>query len=54
MKLVYNLQKASLRLALDGILRYIDKDPHANIVKLSRKIEPVFNKNSKEIRNNRP
>ena len=44
MKLVYNLQKASLRLALDGILRYIDKDPHANIVKLSRKIEPVFNK----------
>ena len=44
MKLVYNLQKASLRLALDGILRYIDKDPHANIVKLSHKIEPIFNK----------
>ena len=44
MKLTYNLQKASLRFALDRLLKYIDKDPQANIVKLSQKIEPVFNK----------
>lgn len=43
MKLIYNFQKAGLRFALDRLLKYIDKDPHANIVKLSRKIEPVFN-----------
>ena len=33
MKIVYNLQKAGLSLALDRLLKYIDKDPHANIVK---------------------
>ncbi|MBR5320692.1 MAG: radical SAM protein [Clostridia bacterium] len=44
MKLVYNLQKKGLGFALDRLLKYVDKDPHANIVKLSRKIEPVFNK----------
>ena len=44
MKVVYNLQKAGLNLALDRLLKYIDKDPQANIVKLSEKIEPIFNK----------
>ncbi len=44
MKLVYKFQKAGLGLALDRLLKYIDKDPQANIVKLSEKIEPIFNK----------
>lgn len=44
MKVVYNLQKKSLGIALDRLLKYVDKDPHANIVKLSHKIEPIFNK----------
>ena len=44
MKVVYNLQKAGLRFALDRLFKYVDKDPHTNIVKLSHKIEPIFNK----------
>ena len=44
MKVVYNLQKAGLGFTLDRLLKYVDKDPHANIVKLSHKIEPIFNK----------
>ncbi len=44
MKLAYKFQKAGLGLALDRLLKYIDKDPQANIVKLSEKIEPIFNK----------
>ncbi len=44
MKLVYKFQKAGLGLALDRLFKYIDKDPQANIVKLSEKIEPIFNK----------
>lgn len=44
MKVVYNLRKAGLSFTLDRLLKYIDKDPHANIVKLSKKIEPIFNK----------
>ena len=44
MKVVYNLQKATLGFTLDRLLKYIDKDPQTNIVKLSKKIEPIFNK----------
>lgn len=44
MKLVYTLQKAGLSAALDRMLKYIDKDPHANVIKLSEKIEPIFSK----------
>ena len=44
MKVVYDIQKAGLSFALDRLLKYVDKDPHANIVKLSHKIEPIFNK----------
>ena len=29
---------------VDRLLKYIDKDPHANVVKMSRVIEPVFSK----------
>ena len=37
MKVVYNLQKAGLSFTLDRLLKYIDKDPQANIIKLSYK-----------------
>lgn len=44
MKIIYNLQKAGMGFTIDRLLKYIDKDPQGNIIKLSRKIEPIFNK----------
>ena len=44
MNLTYKIQKIGIGLALDRLLKYIDKDPHANVVKLSRKIAPIFSK----------
>lgn len=44
MNFTYNLQKKGLELLLDKMLKYIDKDPQGNLVKMSYKIEPVFNK----------
>lgn len=44
MKLVYNIQKAGLSFTIDRLLKYIDKDPHANIVKLSKMAKPIFSK----------
>ena len=44
MKVIYNLQKAGIGFTIDRLLKYIDKDPQGNLVKLSRKIEPIFNK----------
>ncbi len=44
MKLVYNIQKAGMSIVVDRLLKYIDKDPQANIVKLADKIEPIFSK----------
>ena len=44
MKLVYNIQKAGMSIVVDRLLKYIDRDPQANIVKLANRIEPIFNK----------
>ncbi len=44
MKLVYNIQKAGMSIVVDKLLKYIDKDPQANIIKLSERIEPIFGK----------
>ncbi len=44
MKLVYNIQKAGLSFTIDRLLKYIDKDPHANIIKLSKMAKPIFSK----------
>ena len=44
MNLKYKIQKGSMSIVVDRLLKYIDKDPHANIVKLSKTIAPVFSK----------
>lgn len=44
MSLTYKLQKKGIEFLLDKTLKYIDKDPHGNLVKMSYKIEPIFNK----------
>ncbi len=44
MKLVYNIQKAGLSFALDRLLKYVDKDPHANLIKLSKRVTPIGSK----------
>ena len=44
MNLKYKIQKGSMSIVVDRLLKYIDKDPHANIVKLSKTITPVFSK----------
>lgn len=44
MKLVYNIQKAGMSIVVDRLLKYIDRDPQANIVKLADRIEPIFSK----------
>ncbi len=44
MKLVYNIQKAGMSLVVDRLLKYIDRDPQANIIKLADRIEPIFSK----------
>lgn len=44
MKLVYNIQKAGMSIVVDRLLKYIDKDPQANIIKLAEHIEPIFSK----------
>ncbi len=44
MKLVYNIQKAGMSIVVDRLLKYIDKDPQANIIKLANRIEPIFSK----------
>ena len=44
MNLVYNIQRKGMSLTLDRLLKYIDKDPQANIIKLADKIGPIFSK----------
>ena len=44
MNFKYKIQKSSMSFIVDRLLKYIDKNPHANIVKMSRVIEPVFSK----------
>ena len=44
MNLVYNIQRKGMSLTLDRLLKYIDKDPQANIIQLADKIGPVFSK----------
>ena len=44
MNLTYKIQKRSMSFIVDRLLKYIDKDPHANVVKMSRVIKPVFSK----------
>ena len=44
MNFTYNMQKKGIELLLDKMLKYIDKDPQGNLVKMSYKIEPIFNK----------
>lgn len=44
MNFTYNVQKKGIELLLDKMLKYIDKDPQGNLVKMSYKIEPIFNK----------
>lgn len=56
MSLIYKVQKKGIELVLDKTLKYLDKDPHGNLVKMSYKIEPIFNKifppeNFKKIQN---
>ena len=40
----HNIQKKALGATLDGILKYIDKDPQGNLVKLVDKASPIFKK----------
>lgn len=44
MDLKYNIQRASMRVTIDQLLKYIDKDPQANVIKLADKIAPLFSK----------
>ena len=39
-----NLQRAGVKFALDRILRYIDKDPQANVIKIVNKAEKISGK----------
>lgn len=42
MDLKYKLQRKGLNLAVDKLLKYIDKDPHGNVMKLADLAEPLF------------
>ena len=44
MKIIYNIQKKGISITLDRLLKYIDKNPQENIVKLVDKASPIFSK----------
>lgn len=44
MNLVYKLQHKSMEIAVEKLLKYIDKDPQGNIIKLADRVAPVFSK----------
>lgn len=44
MELVYKLQKAGMNITVNKLLKYIDKDPQKNIVRLVDKVSPIFSK----------
>ncbi len=44
MSFKYDIQRTGMSITLDRLLKYIDKDPHANIIKLADKIGPIFSK----------